>query len=203
MRKFDPYSPSQDIPRPVKNLEYQLKMKLRTILAIDPGMRNLAHCLMEGGNVLSVGRSDIFNGERITVTGVYAAIQRWCHDNKALIDRADVVVIERQFCDAKATLSACLLVIQTVIQTHAHGKGLVVHAMTVKRAFGTCTGAHKTNKQASVEKVRNSYPAIAEVVKSGGRGNDKLDDMCDAVLMCQWLLTRSAQELHFLMDRLE
>jgi hypothetical protein len=59
---------------------------------------------MEGGNVLSVGRSDIFNGERITVTGVYAAIQRWCHDNKALIDRADVVVIERQFCDAKATL---------------------------------------------------------------------------------------------------
>jgi hypothetical protein len=51
-------------------------MKLRTILAIDPGMRNLAHCLMEGGNVLSVGRSDIFNGERLSDAPNWYACQQ-------------------------------------------------------------------------------------------------------------------------------
>ena len=178
-------------------------MKIHSVLSIDPGMRTLAHCLIRGGEVLSVGRADIFHGERITVTGVYEAIQRWCEANLEMLHGADVVVIERQFCDSKATLSACLQVIQTVVQCHARGKCLVVHAMTVKRAFGTCSGAHKTNKQASVEKVRALYPKIAEAVVKGAKGGEKIDDMCDAVLMCQWLLTRSAQELHFLFERLE
>jgi hypothetical protein len=110
------------------------------------------------------------------------------------------VVVERQFCDNKVTLSACLIVIQTVVQCYARGKTLVVHAMTIKRAFNTITGAHKTNKLASVEKVRTLYPSISEAVR---RKEDKLDDMCDAVLMCQWGMTRSAQELHFLTCRIE
>jgi Holliday junction resolvasome RuvABC endonuclease subunit len=178
-------------------------MKKFRILAIDPGMRNMAHCFMVDGALVDVGRADIFRGDKISVTGVYKAASDWCEAHKDMFDEADLVVVERQFCDSKVTLSACLIVIQTVVQCYARGKSLVVHAMTIKRAFNTITGAHKTNKQASVDKVRSSYPAIADVVQSGAKGNDKLDDMCDAVLMCQWLLTRSAQELHFLMDRLE
>lgn len=72
--------------------------------------------------------------------------------------------------------------------------------MTVKRAFNTITGTHKANKQASIDKVRDLYPSISELLR---RGQDKLDDMCDAVLMAQWVETRSQQELHFLMQRVE
>ena len=170
------------------------------ILAIDPGMRNMAHCFMVDGALVDVGRADIFKGDKISVCGVFKAAADWCEAHKEMFEAADLVVVERQFCDNKVTLSACLIVIQTVVQCYARGKALVVHAMTIKRAFNTITGAHKTNKLASVEKVRTLYPSISEAVR---RKEDKLDDMCDAVLMCQWLLTRSAQELHFLLDRLE
>ena len=168
------------------------------ILAIDPGMRNLAFCYMEEGRVLDVGRSDIFRGEKIAVANVFSAISAWCESRKDLFEAADVVVVERQFCDSKVTLSACLIVIQTVVQCYARKKCLVVHAMTVKRAFNTITGTHKANKQASIDKVRDLYPSISELLR---RGQDKLDDMCDAVLMAQWVETRSQQELHFLMQR--
>ena len=134
------------------------------------------------------------------MTGVFKAASDWCEAHRDMFEEADLVVVERQFCDSKVTLSACLIVIQTVVQCYARGKSLVVHAMTIKRAFNTITGAHKTNKQASVEKVRTLYPSISEAVR---RKEDKLDDMCDAVLMCQWALTRSAQELNFLSSRLE
>ena len=79
------------------------------ILAIDPGMRNLAFCYMEEGRVLDVGRSDIFRGEKIAVANVFTAITAWCESRKELFDAADVVVVERQFCDSKVTLSACLI----------------------------------------------------------------------------------------------
>jgi Holliday junction resolvasome RuvABC endonuclease subunit len=153
------------------------------ILSIDPGMRNLAWCYMDGetGEVLSLGREDIYRTEKIEIAPCYSNIQRWCRDHHDMLVDASVVLIEKQFCDRKVILSTCLNTIQTVLMCFTHGKHLLVHAMSVKKFFSTVKTTHRNNKAASVAKASELYPTIA--VTTG-----KLDDVADAYLLCRYAL---------------
>ena len=101
-----------------------------------------------------------------------------------MLDRADVVAIEKQFVDSKLRLSCCLNTVQVVLQCRAYGHHMLVHAGTIKRIFGTNRGNHRENKQAAVKKAIEINPTVFS------NQSGKLDDMCDAFLIAQYIWTQ-------------
>lgn len=152
------------------------------ILAIDPGMRNLAWCMFctSKDEVLSIGRKDIFNGGKVAVAPCYMHITAWCDEYASMLQEADVVLIEKQFCDRKLILSTCLNTIMTVLMCRTHGRHYQVNAMSVKRYFDIRSRTHRLNKAASVKKAKQMYPDLASA------GEVKLDDIADAYLISQY-----------------
>ena len=111
------------------------------ILAIDPGLRNLAYCLMENGVVKDINKVDIFGGHPIQTCDTFHCISLFCDRMANAFAFADLVVIEKQFIDNKIKLSSCLSVVQTVLQCRSYQKNVVVHAATIKR-LSKHIGAH-------------------------------------------------------------
>lgn len=151
------------------------------VLAIDPGMRNLAYCMTdESGEIVAIGRDDIFQGKAIETPGCYDCIQAWCEYHDDMLKSATVVIIERQFVDRKVVLSSCLTTIQTVLMCRTQGKHILVHAMAIKRFFNTRADTHRGNKAASTQCATTMCPDLKTAVTG------KLDDVADAYLMCQY-----------------
>ena len=153
------------------------------ILAIDPGLRNLAWCAMVNGAVQEMNRSDIFGGGSVNCNDTFAAISQWCDRHQYLFDAADVVVIEKQFIDTKLRLSSCLATVQSVLQCRSYKKHILVHAGTIKRVYAISRGNHRLNKLASVERAQGLNRELFES-QSG-----KLDDMADAYLLAHYAYT--------------
>ena len=149
------------------------------VLSIDPGMRNLAYVFTDGGLVCTARRVDIFDGLPINKDTCFNHINVWCAANANLFHEADVVVIEKQFMDGKVVLSSCLLIVQTVLQMWAGEKCLLVHAMTVKKYYGTNRGSRPLNKRASVEMAKSLWPGLCEI-------KEKVDDIADAFLLAHF-----------------
>ena len=147
------------------------------VLAIDPGLRNLAYCLLQDGNVRELHKTDIFGGAPIQSTFAFDAISSFCDRIQALFDMADIVVIERQFVDSKIKLSSCLCIVQTVVQCRAYRKHILVHAGTIKKVYGTHRENHRQNKIAAVQKASELNPLLFS-----GMGG-KVDDLADAYLL--------------------
>ena len=158
------------------------------ILAIDPGLRNLAWCVMENGHVTELNRSDIFGGGNVSTCDTFAAISSWCDRHEALFQVANVVVIEKQFIDSKLRLSSCLATVQTVLQCRAYQKHILVHAGTIKRMYSTSRGNYRLNKQASIERAVSLNPLLFE--KQSG----KLDDMADCYLLTHYAHTHLSEQ---------
>jgi Holliday junction resolvasome RuvABC endonuclease subunit len=149
------------------------------VLSIDPGMRNLAFVFMDEGLVATASRVDIFGGLPINKDTCFGHINAWCAANNNLFKQADLIVIEKQFVDGKVVLSSCLLVVQTVLQMWAGEKCLLVHAMTVKKYYGTNRGSHPLNKRASIEMAKSLWPGLCEI-------KEKVDDIADAFLLAHF-----------------
>ena len=157
------------------------------ILAIDPGLRNLAWCVMENGHVTDLNRSDIFGGGNVSTCDTFAAISSWCDRHASLFEMANVVVIEKQFIDSKLRLSSCLATVQTVLQCRSYQKHILVHAGTIKRMYSTSRGNYRLNKQASIERAVSLNPILFE--KQSG----KLDDMADCYLLAHYAHTHLSE----------
>ena len=150
------------------------------ILAIDPGLRNLAYCVMNNGAVQEINKSDIFCGELIQSSNAFECISAFCDRMAPLFEAADLVVIERQFIDAKIKLSTCLSIVQTVLQCRSYKKHVLVHAGTIKKVFNTHRENHRLNKAAAVQRATEINPNLFTGV--GG----KLDDLADAFLLAHY-----------------
>lgn len=153
------------------------------ILAIDPGLRNLAYCLMENGVVKDINKVDIFGGHPIQTCDTFNCISAFCDRMANAFAFADLVVIEKQFIDNKIKLSSCLSVVQTVLQCRSYQKNVVVHAATIKKAFQTHRGTHKMNKLAAVERATALNPMLFNSLSG------KMDDMADAFLLAWYAHT--------------
>ena len=147
------------------------------ILAIDPGLRNLAWCLTENGVVKDINKADIFCGNAIQTCDAFHAISHFCDRMSIHFEAADLVVIERQFVDNKIKLSSCLSIVQTVLQCRSYGKHVLVHAATIKKVFSTHRGTHKLNKLAAVEQATALNPLLFNSLSG------KVDDLADAFLL--------------------
>jgi Holliday junction resolvasome RuvABC endonuclease subunit len=162
------------------------------VLAIDPGLRNLAFCVMnEKGEVLHIHKDDIFHGATIVLADVFYKIYDWCHTHKNLFDECDNVVCEKQFADAKLVLSSSLLIVETVIHCFAKSKFLSVHAMSVKRAYSTYTGEYRKNKTMAIQRAQSICPTLFLSTND----TKKIDDMCDAFLLAHYYTFHLSQHM--------
>lgn len=161
---------------------------MKTILSIDPGLRNLAHCLATtDGTILSLGNTDIYEGQKISIDATFDATVKWCDKNADLFAKADVIAIEKQFQDTKVTLSSCLLTVQTVIRCRAmsHSKPtMIIHAMSVKRHFLTVCKNHRLNKEAAKKTALAIFPGLRSHIAPELK---KIDDICDAFLINRYV----------------
>ena len=148
------------------------------VLGIDPGLRNMAYCFMVEGKIRCLERVDIFDGHEIVVKDTFDRAMKFMDDIKDLTDEADVVLVEKQFADNKLALSTCLIVIQTVIQCICRTKCVVVHALAIKRVYGTSMGEYRLNKQAAIRKAIEICPDILSLFPK-----KKIDDISDAFLL--------------------
>ena len=148
------------------------------VLGLDPGLRNMAYCYLVDGKIEEIDKRDIFDGREIVVKDTFDHIMKFMDDIKHLTDEADIVLVEKQFADGKLNLSTCLIVIQTVVQTLCRTKCVVVHALAVKRIYGTSTGDYRINKSAAVRKALEICPEILDRYKK-----KKMDDVSDAFLL--------------------
>jgi len=162
------------------------------VLAIDPGIRNLAYCVMDmHGTVLQINRVDLFNGNEIVVAQVFDQIHAWCEQTQSLFDMCDRIVCEKQYMNTKITISWCLLVVETVIRCFAKEKFVHVHAMSIKRAYHTSTGDYRKNKQAAVQRALSLCPLLNQT------GHTKIDDLCDAYLLAHFYTFHLKQHISF------
>ena len=146
------------------------------ILAIDVGIRNIAHCAMENGRVVAWANEPLCDGNYApadTVRHVMAYVRR----HKSLLDAADKVVIERQ-------MRVNMRVVEAALHALFYDKCAVVHARSVKQRYGLCKRNYRLNKQAAVRFVetllaeRPECPWTVHFDRSR-----KQDDLADAYVM--------------------
>jgi Holliday junction resolvasome RuvABC endonuclease subunit len=176
------------------------------VLGIDPGLRNIGYCLMHNGKCVLVGLDDLFLGAEIAHAATHEAIMQWAIGHKDLINEADVVMVEKQFIDGKMALSAALVVVQTVLQTVAHGKCRLVHASTIKSAYKTRRANHPKNKEAATDMVMEIEPDLQRAFSSGCEtitcltnkkaGDIQMHHVADAYLLCHWFFYKGRATPH-------
>jgi hypothetical protein len=147
------------------------------IVAIDVGIRNIAHCAMEGaGDVRAWANEALCDGAYApadTVKHVMAFVER----HRKLLNEADKIVIERQ-------MRVNMRVVEAVLHALFYDKCTVVHARTVKQRYGLCKRNYRLNKEAAVRFVetllaeRPACPWTAHFDRSR-----KQDDLADAYIM--------------------
>jgi hypothetical protein len=143
------------------------------IVGIDVGIRNLAMCALEDGKPVEWCNEGIVDGKYEpckNVEYVMAFVQR----HKALLQRADHIVIERQ-------LRANMRVIEAILHTLHWGKCSVVHARSVKARYGLARRDYRKNKQAAVEFVLKHAPECP--LTHFFRNCRKRDDLADSYLL--------------------
>ena len=146
------------------------------IVAIDVGIRNIAHCAMDGGRVVAWANEPLCEGNYApadTVSHVMAYVRR----HRSLLDAADKVVIERQ-------MRVNMRVVEAALHALFYDKCAVVHARSVKQRYGLCKRNYRLNKQAAVGFVetllaeRPECPWTVHFDRSR-----KQDDLADAYVM--------------------
>lgn len=141
----------------------------------------MAYCYMVDGEIRTLERVDIFDGRDIVVKDTFDRAMKFMDDLQNIYNEADVVLVEKQFADNKLALSTCLIVIQTVIQCICRTKCVVVHALAIKRVYGTSMGEYRLNKQAAIKKAIEICPDIMSLFPK-----KKIDDVSDAFLLAHF-----------------
>lgn len=148
-------------------------MKGPLVIGIDVGYRNLAICALRAGEAQPcLWRVDDILGhlkaDRLTL---HHAMLRWCKVHEALLQEAQLIVLETQ---RKATFSN----LNTVIMTLYPLKSRELHPFSLCAAFALPrTRAEK--KKATIARVARSYAIPVDQ-------QAKIDDLADAALFAIW-----------------
>jgi hypothetical protein len=152
------------------------------VVAIDAGYRNFAVCAVDNTDWQAPStwyaedlwrkrpgrRSEPDKNDCVEIALL------WIKRNKAMLDRADAIVLENQ-------MRTPYIIINATVQAHYFEKCVVVHPMTVA-AFWSLPKTRELKKAAGVATVKANGVTIAR-----DRGG-KLDDMADAWLMAVYFL---------------
>ena len=152
------------------------------VLAIDVGIKNLALCAMGTSKGTLEAGVYFWANEPLASTAYKPMhnvkyVHEFIHAHESLFDRADLIIIERQ-------MRANMRIIEAVIHSRFFDKCKVVHARTVKGAFGLGRGNYALNKKAAVDFVEAHLAVHGEAhARTLFAQSKKRDDLADAYVM--------------------
>ena len=147
------------------------------IVAIDPGIRNIAIAIYDNGTLVDAKLCDLTPFKKSTK---YAHLAKYfCDQHHAILKEADIIAIECQ-------MQARMKIIATAIQCFYWDTSRLVSPLAVRKHFNISTGVYKENKKLSVEKV-NTFD-IPKHVRDTIQRSKKKDDLCDAILIGQYIV---------------
>jgi hypothetical protein len=147
------------------------------VVAIDVGIKNLALCAMDSQLGVVQWANEALSDQAYQPMHNVQYVHEFIARNADLFARADKVVVERQ-------MRVNMRIIEAVIQSRFYDKCKVVHARTIKTAFGLGRGNYTLNKKASVDFVQThlqqfEQPHWRELFAK----SKKRDDLADAYVM--------------------
>ena len=147
------------------------------VLAIDVGIKNLALCAMDTADGLVHWANEALSGSTYQPMHNVQYVHEFIARNASLFERANEIVIEKQ-------MRVNMRIIEAVIQSRFYDKCKVVHARTIKTAFGLGRGNYALNKKASVDYVHQHLELFGQPKwQSHFARAKKRDDLADAYIM--------------------
>ena len=147
------------------------------VVAIDPGIRNIAIAIYDNGSLVDAKLCDLTPFKKSTK---YAHLAKYfCDQHHAILKDADVIAIECQ-------MQARMKIIATAIQCFYWDTSRLVSPRAVRHHFKISTGVYKDNKKLSIEMV-NTFK-IPKHVQDTIQRSKKKDDLCDAILIGQYIV---------------
>lgn len=144
---------------------------MRYHIGIDPGLKNLAVCVLSGGSVCLSRIFTLGNG-KMRIADIAPRVQIMLQELSPFLSNSASVTIESQ-------MSKKLLCVQCCLHTALLERGCrvrIAHPRSIKSKMNLITnGGYKKNKSAAVEFVMERAPAIL-------KGAKKKDDLADAYI---------------------
>jgi len=110
-------------------------------------------------------------------------VKAFADKHEALFARADHVVVEKQ-------LRANMRIIEALLHLSYYGKCAVVHARTIKAAYGLSRGEYRLNKLAAVEWVTKRLERLDDPWRARFEASRKRDDLADSYLLAHFFCSR-------------
>ena len=157
------------------------------ILAIDVGVKNLAYCAMHKGELQAWANTQLTATTYVpheTVSYVLAFVR----EHRALLDAAELIVIERQ-------MRVNMRIIEAVLHALFFHKVIVTNPRTVKAKYGLCKRNYRLNKDAAVLWVQTELALRPPCDLS--RHFDaakKKDDLADAYIMARFFSEQEVRQ---------
>lgn len=151
-----------------------MNARVPLVVGIDAGYRNLALCALRAGENAPIAWevSDIIGKQKPTRPTLHHAMLRWCHEHEALLQEADLIVLETQ-------RKALYQNLNTVVMTLYPLKTRELHPFTLCAAF-SLPRSRAEKKKATIEHVKATFKTALPTTQK------KQDDLADAALFCLW-----------------
>ena len=153
------------------------------VLAVDVGIRNIAYCAMLDGQIVEWANEPLCEEVRYEPASNVRLVKAFVDKHAQLFARADHVVVEKQ-------MRANMRIIEALLHLSHYDKCTIVHARTVKAAFGLSRSDYRLNKLAAVEYVSKRLEALDDPWRARFEASRKRDDLADSFLLAHFFGTR-------------
>lgn len=174
---------------------YNPKIRLPTILAIDPGTKAMGWTLCKGMKVKYWGIVD-FGTNAKTPNKTKVLTQRvadWCRQMESMFLKADYVLIEQQYQKGFRSQFFPMTVMQTIyglvlyFRKHKHNTCRLINSNAVKRKFGFVKGqGNAKNKAEIVARFKHLLP---DDCKAG-----RIHDILDCILITKYFYEKELED---------
>lgn len=161
---------------------------MESVLAIDPGLRNISCCFSRRGDgkitewfTETMLPEGVKNANKVSLVDLARYTHIWHQKRAYLFAQADVILIEHQMKDRYILLEGLLLGL-------GGNAARPLSPRVYKRALGLCQGTWAKNKKAVVSWCRENEDVLGPMQ---GQRQGKLDDLADTRAMVHYWRQRN------------
>jgi hypothetical protein len=153
------------------------------VVAVDVGIRNISYCAIEDGRIIEWANEPLCLDVKYEPASNVHLVRAFVDKHEELFALADHVVVEKQ-------LRANMRIIEALLHLSYYDKCKIVHARSVKAAFGISRGDYRLNKAAAVTYVSRRLALIDDPWKARFEECRKQDDLADSYLLAHFFGSR-------------
>lgn len=174
---------------------YNPRIRLPSILAIDPGTKAMGWTLSKGMKVKHWGIVDFgTNAQTKNKTKVLTQrVAQWCRDHEEMFLKADYVLIEQQYQKGFRSQFFPMVVMQTIFglvlyfRKHKHDTARLINSNAVKRKFGFVKGqGNAKNKAEVVARFKHLLPPDCDA--------KRIHDVLDCILITKYFYEKELED---------